>query len=108
MILLGNLLIGIAQILSIICWWLYILLFLHFIFSWINPDPYNMFVRIVRDSIEPLLAPLRRKVPPLGRLDTAFLVLVLGVVFVNSVIVTSMFEYGVQFKSGSSSAIRTL
>jgi len=37
--------------------------------SWVSPDPYNPIVQAIYGISEPLLAPFRRFVPPLGGLD---------------------------------------
>ncbi len=34
--------------------------------SWIQPDPYNPIVRFLYSMTDPILAPLRRVIPPLG------------------------------------------
>ncbi|MBI1800134.1 MAG: YggT family protein [Chloroflexi bacterium] len=51
---------------------------LRVLFSYINPDPYNPFVRAVVDVTDRILVPLRRVIPPLGMFDiTPFVALIL-------------------------------
>ena len=46
--------------------------------SWIAPDPYNPFVQIMAQLTEPVMAPARRLLPPIGGLDLSpILVLIL-------------------------------
>jgi YggT family protein len=43
------------------------------VFSWIEPYPKNRLHRLTFDVTEPVLAPVRRLVPPVGGFDVAFL-----------------------------------
>jgi YggT family protein len=70
--LLGHILYGLISI--------YILLiFMRIVFSWGMVSYGNRLMRFLVDTTEPLLGPLRRMIPPLGRLDispiVAFLIL---------------------------------
>lgn len=56
-----------------------LVLFVAVILSWINLPDDNPFVRIVRQLTEPVLAPLRKVLPPLGGLDLSPIVLLLGI-----------------------------
>jgi YggT family protein len=52
------------------------------VFSWIEPYPRNRVHRLMFDVTEPLLAPVRRLVPPVGGFDVAFLLVFIAVTFV--------------------------
>ena len=39
------------------------------ILSWLNPNPFNPIVRFIYVVTEPVLAPVRRVLPPMGGLD---------------------------------------
>lgn len=52
-------------------------------FSWINPDPLNPIVRILRNLTEPVLDHIRPYVPLLGGLDLTPLILILGIFFIR-------------------------
>jgi len=53
-------------------------------------NPYNRFVHVVGDMIarvtEPVLAPIRRMLPPMGGLDLAPLILIFIIYFIQSFI----------------------
>jgi len=53
-------------------------------------NPYNRFVNVISDMIgritEPLLAPIRRVLPPFGNLDLSPLVLIFIIYFIQSFI----------------------
>jgi YggT family protein len=46
-----------------------LLLFARVLLSWINVDPFNPVVKFLYDITEPVLAPIRSRVPPMGGLD---------------------------------------
>ena len=79
-----------AQIVNILYWVYFILIFLRFIFSWVRPDPYNSvwgpLMRITYQATEPLLAPIRRLLPGMSGLDLSPLILLLGLGFLRRVL----------------------
>jgi len=60
--------------------------------SWFRPDPYNPLVQLLYQLTEPLLAPIRRILPPAGMLDLSplvgFLVIRLASEIVTSILVS--------------------
>jgi YggT family protein len=53
-----------------------ILLLVYAVLSWIPDARGSRFERFLAAFVEPLLAPIRRIIPPMGGLDVAFLVLI--------------------------------
>lgn len=65
------------------------------IISWVNPDPYNPIVVFLRRSTDPILNPIRRRLPfALTRtgIDFSPLILLLGVIFLQKFLVKSLYE----------------
>lgn len=56
--------------------------------SWLRLSPENPVVRITSVLTEPVLAPLRRVIPPLGGFDITPLVLLLGIELVKKLILS--------------------
>jgi YggT family protein len=54
------------------------------IFSWVNPDPLNPLVRILRNITEPVMEKLRPYIPLVGGLDLTPVVLILIIWFIRS------------------------
>ena len=54
------------------------------IFSWVNPDPLNPLVRILRNITEPVMDKIRPYVPLVGGLDLTPAVLIVMIVFVRN------------------------
>ncbi len=94
MILLANLLNGLAivvdMILSMAMW----MLIISALISWVNPDPFNPIVRFLHAVTQPMLKPIRRLVPPLGgRIDISPIILIIVIVFLQAFLVGSMKSY---------------
>ena len=49
------------------------------VFSWIEPYPKNRIHRLAFDITEPVIAPVRRLVPPMGGFDISFLLVFFAV-----------------------------
>ena len=65
------------KIIRIICDALTILILLRVVVSWYSPRPTNILVRVLYRLTEPILAPLRRIIPRVGRLDFSPLVAII-------------------------------
>jgi len=57
------------QIIDLVFWLLNIAVLARVLFSWLRPDPSNRLARLVYDVTEPILAPLRRYIKPIGGWD---------------------------------------
>ncbi len=66
-----------VSIIRVLCDVLAILILLRVIVSWYLPRPTNMLIVILYRVTEPFLAPLRRIIPRVGRLDFSPLVAVI-------------------------------
>ena len=60
--------------------------------TWVSPDPRNPIVTILRQVTEPVLAPVRRLLPPwkTGGLDFSPLIVILAIQFVERVILPGL------------------
>ena len=60
------------------------------ILSWVNPDPYNPIVRFLYRATEPLLRPIRHRLPMAMGLDLSPIVLILVLYFIDWFLVSSV------------------
>jgi len=60
---------------------------LEVLFSWIRPNPYNPFVRIVNQIAGLVLDPLRRFVPPFGMMDITPIIALILLSIVEQVVI---------------------
>jgi YggT family protein len=65
---------------------LIILILVRVVFSWTNPYPNNSVYRFVYTATEPVLAPVRRRLPPMSGMDLSPLVVTLVAYFVIAAI----------------------
>jgi YggT family protein len=97
MFVLGNLVITIAQLVSIILTALYWLILIRALISWVNPDPFNPIVRLLHQLTEPILEPIRRFLPMSG-IDFSPLVAFLAIFVLRSFLVQTLFDIGSRLK----------
>ena len=61
------------------------------VLSWVNPDPFNPIVRFIHNVTEPILYPIRTKVPVnLGEIDLSPIIVILGIIFLRVFLVNSL------------------
>lgn len=60
------------------------------IISWVNADQYNPIVRFLHEITEPPLRYLRRYLPVMGGFDFSPIVLILGIIFLQSFLVPTL------------------
>ncbi len=87
--LIGALLMAVAQSLSLLTLTLSALLIVRAIASWVVAagGGYNPMLRLLEQLTEPLLAPLRRIIPPLGGMDFSVLLALVAVQLVSILLV---------------------
>ncbi|MHB0876863.1 MAG: YggT family protein [Anaerolineae bacterium] len=62
------------------------------ILSWFRVDPYNRFVQILFQVTEPVLAPFRKIIPPMGTIDITPIVALLVLQIAQRIIVTMLVQ----------------
>ncbi len=61
------------------------------VLSWVSPDPFNPIVRFIHNITEPVLYPIRTKLPVgFGGIDLSPIVVFLGIIFVRTFVVNSI------------------
>lgn len=73
----GNLVMALANLVSLLAQLYVFALIGRVIVSWVNADPYNPIVRFLVQVTDPLLDRIRRLVPPLAGLDFSPLIAIL-------------------------------
>jgi YggT family protein len=63
--------------------WIYMwIIIIRALLSWVNPDPWNPIVRFLYQVTEPVLRPIRRRLPVTG-IDFSPIVVILGIYFLQ-------------------------
>jgi YggT family protein len=61
------------------------------VLSWVSPDPYNPIVRFVHNMTEPVLYPVRTRLPlAFGGIDLSPMLVLLAILFLRSFLVNSL------------------
>lgn len=86
----------ISYILTIYMW----IIIIRALISWVNPDPYNPVVRFLYQITEPVLYPIRRRLPFMGGIDLSPIVVLLIIVFLQAFLVKTLSELAIRLKMG--------
>ncbi|MFC1866640.1 YggT family protein [Thermodesulfobacteriota bacterium] len=93
MFIFANFLAAVAKILDIALSLYMWIIIARAVISWVNPDPYNPIVRFLNSATEPILYPIRRKMPThLGGIDFSPIIVILAIIFVQFFLVQSLSE----------------
>jgi YggT family protein len=93
MFVLSNFLIGVAKVLDIVLTLYMWIIIARAVISWVNPDPYNPIVRFLNSVTEPVLYPIRRRLPiSLGGIDFSPILVILAIIFVQAFLVQSLIQ----------------
>jgi len=64
------------------------------IISWVSPDPYNPIVRIINQISEPILFPIRRRVPYFSGIDLSPIIALMVIYFLDIFLVQTLHRMG--------------
>jgi len=87
---LGYFLQAVAGVLDMVLFLAMIIVIARAVLSWVSPDPYNPIVRVINQLSEPLLFPIRRRVPYLGGMDLSPIILLMVIFFLQNFLVQSL------------------
>lgn len=65
-----------------------LLILARILMSWINPDPYSPIVQTINNLTEPILAPVRKILPPAGMFDLSPMVVLIGAVIIEGLLIS--------------------
>ena len=83
---LGALLWAIPALIGLVLNILLFSILIHAVLSWVNPDPYNPAVSLLRELTAPILRPARQLLPPIGGLDLSPMVVMIVIVLLQMLI----------------------
>ena len=93
MFIISNFLVAVAKILDIgLSLYMWIIIG-RAVISWVNPDPYNPIVRFLNSVTEPVLYPIRRKMPiHFGGIDFSPILVIMAIIFLQTFLVQSLVQ----------------
>ncbi|MBW1999296.1 MAG: YggT family protein [Deltaproteobacteria bacterium] len=93
MFILSNFLLAVAKILNIALSLYMWIIIARAVISWVNPDPFNPIVRFLNNITEPVLYPVRRRIPIfLGGMDFSPILVILAIIFLQTFLVQSLYQ----------------
>jgi len=89
----ANLVRAFADVINIILNFYMWVVIIRALISWVNPDPYNFIVQFLYRVTDPVLNPIRRRLPvyTIG-IDLSPLIVILIIVFLNRFLVASLYQ----------------
>ena len=93
MFVVSNFLVALARIVDVLLWAYMWVIIIRALLSWVSPDPYNPIVRFFYQVTEPVLRPIRRRLPlwQMG-VDLSPIVVILIIVFLQYFLVPVLYE----------------
>ena len=96
MFIVGNFLHAIAVVLDIILTFYMWVVIISALISWVNPDPYNPIVRFLYAATEPVLRPIRRRLPVMGGIDFSPLIVIAVIYFLKYFLVATLNDFAIR------------
>ena len=91
MYIVGYFLMAAAKVMDIVLLLFMWIVIARAVLSWVNPDPYNPIVRFIHNVTEPIMYPLRSKLPiNFGGIDFSPIIIFLGIIFLRTFVVNSL------------------
>lgn len=78
----NQLLLAVAQLVDYLLWLYLWIVIVRALISWVNPDPWNPIVQFLHRITEPVLEPIRRRLPFRG-IDLSPLIVILAIQFLQ-------------------------
>ena len=98
MFVLGNFLISVAKLAELAITILYWLIIVRALISWVNPDPFNPIVQFLYRTTDPILAPIRKFLPPLGPIDISPIIAFFVLYFLKMFLVSTLVDLGMKLR----------
>jgi YggT family protein len=91
MFLATNLILALAQLVNLVLQAYFWIIIARAVLSWVNPDPFNPIVRFLYRVTEPVLRPIRRRLPTMQMgLDLSPMLVLLAIYFLQAFVVESL------------------
>jgi YggT family protein len=94
MFIIGYLLQAISSVLGIALNIALVVIIARAVLSWVSPDPHNPIVRIINQLSEPILFPVRRRVPYFQGIDLSPIIVLMVIYFLDIFLVQALYRMG--------------
>lgn len=90
----GVIVLSVAKLSKLTAYVFMFLIFISVIISWINPGAYNHLTILIYQLLDPLMRPIRRRIPPMGSLDLSPMVALLFIYLFLILFVAPLQDWG--------------
>ena len=90
MFIIGYFLNAVAEVFHMLLVLAMIVVIARAVLSWVSPDPYNPIVRIINQLSEPVLYPVRKRVPYFAGIDFSPMLVLLAILFLDDFLVPTI------------------
>jgi len=95
----ANLVLAAARLLELVLWAYFWIIIARAVLSWVSPDPLNPIVRVLYRVTEPVLRPIRRRLPTFQMgLDLSPMIVILAIYFLQAFLVESLRDLAVSLR----------
>ena len=98
MFVMSNILLALARLLYILLEAYFWIIIARALISWVSPDPYNPIVRFLYRVTEPVLRPIRHRLPATMGLDLSPMIVVIALKIAEWVVVDSLRDFAVSIR----------
>jgi len=98
MFLASNFILALANLVSLVLQVYFWIIIVRAVLSWVNPDPFNPIVRFLYRVTEPVLRPIRRRLPVAMGLDFSPLIVLVALQFAQWFIVDLLRDLAVSLR----------
>ena len=93
MYIIGYLLMALAKVLDVVMNIFLFIVIARAVLSWVSPDPFNPIVRFIHNITEPVLYPIRTRLPiNFGGIDLSPIVVFLAIIFIRTFVVNTLMQ----------------
>ena len=86
-----NLILALANLLHLVLQAYFWIIIARAVLSWVNPDPFNPIVRFLYRVTEPVLRPIRHRLPTLSiGIDLSPMVVILAIFFLDNFLISTL------------------
>ncbi len=98
MFIIGYFLAALATVINYVLTFYLFIIIARAVLSWVSPDPYNPIVRFIHSVTEPILYPIRTRLPvSLGGIDLSPIIVFLAIVFLQQFLVNTLAGFSAMF-----------
>jgi YggT family protein len=95
----GNLILALANLLHLVLQAYFWIIIARAVLSWVNPDPFNPIVRFLYRVTEPVLRPIRHRLPTLSMgIDLSPMVVILAIFFLDTFLISTLRDLALSLK----------